>query len=100
METNKTIDQYELLKIILDFIGTIIWPVTVFIIILIYRDAILKLINRAKKVGLPGGISIETIEEDIKQARKLAEEIKIERKPEVQKFIDKGGTKIDSDANR
>lgn len=100
MEPKEAISQYELLKIILDFIGTIIWPLTIFIIVLIYRNAILKLINRAKKVEFPGWLSLETVEEDIKQAKELAEEIKVEREPQVQQYIDKGGIQLDSQANK
>lgn len=100
METDLPPSQYELLKIILDFIGTIIWPVTAFVIILIYREAILRLINRAKKVELPGGLSLETMEEDIKQAKELAIEIKTERKPEVQEFLNRSEAKSDSEANK
>jgi hypothetical protein len=100
METNQIVSQYELLKVILEFIGTIIWPITIFIIVLIYRESILKLINRVKKVELPGGVSLETVEEDIKQAKELAAEIKTERKPEIQQFIDKVGIKVDSETNK
>ena len=54
MEADAPIPQYELLKIIFDFVGTIIWPITTFIIVLIYRKAILRLIDRAKRIELPG----------------------------------------------
>jgi hypothetical protein len=100
MEQTSPISQYELLKIILSFIGTIIWPVTAFIIVLIYREAILKLINRAKKVELPGGLSLETVGEEIKQAKELAEEVKLERKPEIQEYIKKGGLKLETQSNK
>lgn len=100
VKQEEVVSHYELLKIILDFIGTVIWPITALIIVLIYRKAILRLIDRARKVELPGGLSFETIEEDIKQAKELAIEIKTERKPEVQEFINAGGTKADSKANK
>ncbi|HTM98543.1 MAG TPA: hypothetical protein VL088_07370 [Pedobacter sp.] len=100
MEANQVVSQYELLKIIFDFIGTIIWPITTFIVVLIYKKAILRLINRAKKIELPGGLSLEAIDDDIKEAKELATEIKTERKPEVQDFIDEKGTKLESESNR
>ncbi|RZK24752.1 MAG: DUF4145 domain-containing protein, partial [Flavobacterium sp.] len=78
----------------------IIWPITVFIIVLIYRKAILRLINRAKKIELPGGLSLEAIEDDIEEAKELATEIKSERTQEVQNFIDKEGIRLESEANR
>ena len=63
--THSTLNHqsYELLKIILDFIGTIIWPVTVLILVYFFRQEIHKLLVRAKKVELPGGFSLETIEQ-------------------------------------
>src|SRR5437868_6107716 len=100
MDKTPTVSQYELLKIILDFIGTIIWPLTAFVIVLIYREAIHKLINRARKIELPGGLSFESLDEDIKQAKELAVEIKSERKPEIQEFINKSEKVIESDANK
>lgn len=90
MKTPELISQYELLKIILDFIGVIIWPLTVLIIVLIYKDAIKKFIIKTKKVELPGGLSLETFDVEIKQAKELAEEIVNERKPEIKAFINKG----------
>jgi hypothetical protein len=99
MNANSQVSQYELLKIILDFIGTIIWPITSLIIILIYRKAILRLVDRARKIELPGGIALEAVEEDIEQAKELAIEIKSDRNPEVQNLIDKEGDKLESEAN-
>ncbi|RNL52490.1 DUF4145 domain-containing protein [Pedobacter jejuensis] len=100
MDSNPPISQYELLKIIFDFIGTIFWPLITFIIVLIYRKAILRLIDRAKKIELPGGLSLEAIEEDIKEAKELAIEIKIERKPEVQNLLDTQSIRLESEANK
>ena len=79
--------KYELLKIIFDFIIGIIWPVATLTIVLIYRKAILRLIDRARKLELPGGLALETVDEEIKQAKELAVEIKSERRPEVKKAI-------------
>jgi hypothetical protein len=105
IETDDAASQYELLKIILDFIGTIIWPVTVCFIILMYKEAILRLINRARKVELPGGVSLETVEDDIKQAKELSQETEAERKPEVKALINKeiefGGKKrLENETNK
>lgn len=92
--------SYELLKIILDFISSVMWPVTVFVILFLFKQEIGKLLTRAKKVELPGGFSLETLEQDIQQARTLAVEVKTERKPEAQKFIDKIGTNYETEANK
>lgn len=95
-----TSSQYELLKIIFDFVGTIIWPITTFIIVLIYRKAIHRLIDRARRIELPGGLSLDAIEDNIKEAKELATEIKIERKPDVQNLLDNESVRLESEANR
>lgn len=96
----KTQQSYELLKIILSFIGTIIWPITFLIIIFLFKREIQKFLVRAKKLGLPGGFSLEVIEEDIIQAKELSVEVNAERKPEVQKLIDEAGPSFESEANK
>ncbi len=100
MEPTQSADHYSLLKIILDFMGTVAWPLTVLIIVFIYRESILRLINRAKKVDLPGGFTVETMDEEIKQAKDLAVEIKTERKPLRQEFINKVPKKSESELNK
>jgi hypothetical protein len=92
--------SYELLKIILDFIGTLAWPIVVLIIVYHFKREIQKLLVRAKKVELPGGFSIETIEQDIGEAKELAIEVKKERKPEVQKLINEAGSSFETEANK
>lgn len=62
-ETNN-IQHYELLKIILDFIETVIWPIIIIILIYLFRVQIREFFTKAKRVELPGGFSVE-IENDI-----------------------------------
>jgi hypothetical protein len=100
METTVLHNSHELLKIILDFIGTIIWPIVILIIAIIFKKDIKKLVDKAKKLELPGGISIETVGEDINKAKELAQEIKTERKPEIQSIIDLAEKNFDSMANK
>jgi len=97
---NTTHQSYELLKIILDFIGTIMWPVTVLIIIYLFQQEIQKLLLRTKKLELPGGLSIETLEQDISQAKELSVEVEKERKPEAKEIISKVTPSIESEANK
>ena len=92
--------HYELLKIILDFIASVIWPVTVLVLVYIFRSQIRNFLTKAKKIELPGGFSFERVEEDIKQAKELATEINIERKPETQEIIRQGGSTFESEANK
>ncbi|MGI4750540.1 MAG: DUF4145 domain-containing protein [Janthinobacterium lividum] len=92
------IQHYELLKIILDFIGTVIWPIIIVILVSLFKTQIREFFTRAKKLELPGGFSVE-IENDIQQAKELATEIKTDRKPEIEKFIKEKGVRFQSDAN-
>ncbi|HEY5325653.1 MAG TPA: DUF4145 domain-containing protein [Mucilaginibacter sp.] len=92
--------EYELLKIILEFIVGIIWPVTVLIIIYLFKKEIRTLLVKAKKVELPGGFSFETIEQDITEAKELSIEVKNERKPETQKIIDDANSSFETEANK
>lgn len=70
------------------------------IIISIFKTEIKKIVNRAQKLELPGGISIETVSEEINKAKELAEEIKIERKPEIQKIISESSADKETYANK
>jgi hypothetical protein len=99
INTTSTHQSYELLKIILDFIGNIIWPIIVLIIICNFKKEIRQLLVKAKKVELPGGFSIETIEQDITEAKELSIEVKKERKPEIQKIINDATPNFETKAN-
>jgi len=93
-------NKYELLKIILDFISNALWPIIILVIVFIFRTEIKKLVDKARKLELPGGISIETVSEEINKAKELAEEIKIERKPEIQRLIKKSPSNKETYANK
>jgi len=57
----------ELAKIILEFIKVLIWPgVTIFVLIK-FKPQIEKLFERLKKADFPGGLSLETLPENIEK---------------------------------
>jgi len=89
----------ELAEIILKYIDTLIWPGIAIFIIIRFKNEISKLFKRAKKVELPGGISIEAFEEKLEEAKKLEQGIIAERKPEVLQILKKKNTQ-DSEANK
>jgi transcriptional regulator CtsR len=68
----------EIAKIVLEFIKAIIWPVTTLIIIAIFRQQIGGLFHRIRKAELPGGITLETLPEQLKVAKEISEEVKQE----------------------
>jgi small-conductance mechanosensitive channel len=70
----------EISKLILEYIKVFIWPITIIFITLLFKNEIICLLRKVKKADLPGGISIETFPEEIKEARNLSKEIKEEEK--------------------
>lgn len=71
----------EIANLILEYIKALIWPATILVLFALYRSQIINMFNRIKKADLPGGISIETFPEHIKEAKELSEEIKQEKHP-------------------
>lgn len=85
-------------ELILKYIEVIVWPSVTIFIIVHFKKEIIKLFERAKKVELPGGISIEAFEDKLEEAKKLDKEIKSERKPEMIEIIEQISIS-DSEAN-
>lgn len=91
----------ELAKLILEYIEVLIWPVTLLILLLTYRKELASLFSRAKRLELPGGLSIEVFEKQIQEAKDLAREVVKEEKKPMQRSIDRSLPKVeDSEANK
>lgn len=88
----------ELAELILKYIEALIWPTVTVFVLFFFKDELSKLFDRAKKVELPGGISIEAFENKLEQAKQLEKEIKSERKPEIAQLIEKHSN--DTEANK
>ena len=78
----------EIAELILKYLEVLVWPFVTIFIIFLFRKELVKLFDRAKKVELPGGISIETFERKLQEAKKLDKEIKSERNPEIAQKIE------------
>jgi hypothetical protein len=65
----------EITKLVLEFVEVLIWPAVIIFILLLYRNQIGNIFSRVKKADLPGGISIETFPEEIKEAKALSVEV-------------------------
>jgi hypothetical protein len=89
----------EIAELVLKYIEALIWPAVTIFILLYFRDELSKLFDRAKKVELPGGISIETFEDKLEEAKLLEKEVRSERKPETKLYL-KRESKKKSDANK
>jgi len=70
----------KIAKVILEYIRVFIWPMTVIFILVFFRNEVSCLLRRIKKADLPGGLSIETFPEEIKEAKTLSIEVKKEEK--------------------
>ncbi len=87
------------LKLILDFIAAISWQITVVAIVCYFRKSIKTFFDKANRIALPGGFSVE-IDKEILEVKALSKEIKNERKPEVQKEIDEVTSTNENEANK
>lgn len=63
------------LDFILKLIELTIWPFIVIIVLNAFKKEFSGIFNRAKKVDLPGGISIETFQQKLEQTKVLASTI-------------------------
>lgn len=68
----------EVARLILDFTKVLIWPAVVLTLALVFRHPLRAILQRLRKAGLPGGVSID-FREEIEEARELSE--KVEKEP-------------------
>ena len=69
----------EVPELILKYVDTLVWPVVTVFILIYFKNDLSKLFDRAKKIELPGGISIEAFERKLEQAKRLEKEIRAEK---------------------
>ncbi|MDD4894774.1 MAG: hypothetical protein PHW54_05625 [Candidatus Omnitrophica bacterium] len=75
----------EIAKLVLEYIRVFIWPITIVLLSMIFKNEIIYLLRRIKKADFPGGVSIETFPQEIREAKSLSREIKEEGKKEKKK---------------
>lgn len=63
---------------LIDLVASLAWPITVLVIILMFRPYIIELLRRIKKADFPGGVSVETFPDEIKDAKALALQVQEE----------------------
>ncbi len=64
----------ELAKLTLEYVKALAWPVTAFVIALMFRREIRAILARIRKAALPGGVSID-FENQIRETKELATRI-------------------------
>ncbi|MBI5191041.1 MAG: hypothetical protein HZA22_10235 [Nitrospirae bacterium] len=73
------VDNFEIAKLILEFLRVLIWPATVLVVLLLFRSQVVELFKRVKKADLPGGFSFETFPEQLEEAKDLSLKVKGEK---------------------
>lgn len=81
----------EILRITVELLKVLAWPVVAGITIYLFKDEIRLLLKRPWKAQLPGGISIETLPEKIEEAKDRAADVQREVD---ERFKDKNISKI------
>jgi len=75
----------EAAKLVLEYIKVIIWPITVNFLFIFFRKELIFLLKRVRKASLPGGVSLETFPEEIREAKLLSSEVQKEGKNKEKK---------------
>ena len=66
--------------IILEYIKVFIWPITLLLILLVFKKQINNLLVPLRKADLPGGISIKTFADKIDEAKEISVKVVEEEK--------------------
>jgi len=61
----------EAAKLVLDYLGVLIWPAVVFSISLVFRKQLIALLDRIRHAELPGGLAVD-LSQDIKEVKELS----------------------------
>jgi hypothetical protein len=64
----------ELAKLVLEYLKALAWPATTIFLGIYFREPLTALLDRIKKAGLPGGVSLD-FQEKIQEVKELSEEI-------------------------
>jgi hypothetical protein len=64
----------EVAKLILEFVKALAWPITALVLALFFRTPLSTILNRLRKAGLPGGVSID-FHEEIQEAKQISKEV-------------------------
>ena len=75
----------EIAKIVLEYTKALIWPIVALTFLLCFHKEIKAILKNLKKLNLPGGTSVETFPEELKEAKTLSKEVKEEASPFTEK---------------
>lgn len=74
----------EVAKLVLDYLRTLIWPATVVIICMVFRQQVIALLSRIRHAELPGGVAID-LDQEIKDVKVLSAKIQEQPTPSDRK---------------
>ncbi|MCK4558617.1 MAG: hypothetical protein KAV45_02465 [Calditrichia bacterium] len=78
----------EELKIILEFVKILVWPILIMGLVLLFRSQLNTLLHRLSKVQLPGGGSFD-FSKSINEARKISDNLEAIKPPEGKEDVPK-----------
>jgi hypothetical protein len=65
----------EVAKLVLEYTKALVWPVTLFTALLVFRKEIRTLLSRLRKAALPGGVTLD-FPEEVEAVRSLSKEVR------------------------
>lgn len=71
-------------ELVLEYVRALIWPITVFSIILLFKKQIFVILGRLRKAGLPGGVSLD-FEKGVDEVTQLSEKVESIPRPQEKK---------------
>ena len=64
----------ELLKLLLEYIKVLIWPVVTMFLVVMFKGSLMELLSRLQKADLPGDVSLD-FSENLKEAKQLSKKV-------------------------
>ncbi len=71
----------EIAKLILEYLRVLVWPLVVFMVMILFRNQLKEAFSRLRKADLPGGVSLD-FNREVEEARILSKEVKREAEQE------------------
>jgi hypothetical protein len=65
----------DIARILLEYLKALAWPVVAFTVALVYKTQLIGVLGRLKRAGLPGGVSLDFMEE-AREVRELSDHIR------------------------
>jgi hypothetical protein len=74
----------EVATLVAEYLKVLAWPITIIVLVALFRVEVRTLLKRVRKADLPGGVSVDLMEQ-IEEARHLSEKVEAAPKSEKHK---------------